>query len=67
LYEDENSAGDFRFIKVAKNCYIGDCVYFDLANKIVLEDNIIISDQVSFITHSDCNRSKYLSQIDGMN
>jgi len=62
-YEDEHSAGDFRYIKIGKNCYIGDCVYFDLANEVVLDDNVVISGQVSFVTHADCNRSKYLEQL----
>ena len=60
-YEDENSAGDFRHLNVGNNCYIGDCVFFDLSNEIEIEENVVISGQVSFITHSDCNRSKYLS------
>jgi maltose O-acetyltransferase len=62
-YEDENSVGDFRYINIGNNCYIGDCVYFDLANKIIMEDNVVVSGNVAFITHADCNRSKYLEQI----
>lgn len=61
-YEDANSSGDFSHIKIGNNCYIGDCVYFDLANEIIIEDNVVISGQVSFITHADCNRSEYLEQ-----
>ncbi|MDJ0674817.1 MAG: acyltransferase [Calothrix sp. MO_167.B42] len=61
-YEDEHSAGNFRYLEIGENCYIGDSVYFDLANKITLENNVVISGQVSFITHADCNRSKFLTQ-----
>ena len=61
-YEDENSAGDFSFLEVGNNCYIGDVVYFDLSNKIVIEDNSVISGRVSFVTHADCNRSPFLNE-----
>jgi len=60
-YEDENSKDDFSHLIIGSNCYIGDMVYFDLADKIRIEDNVVISGRVSLITHSDCNRSKYLS------
>jgi acetyltransferase-like isoleucine patch superfamily enzyme len=62
VYEDEHSARNFRYLKLGNNCYIGDCVYFDLSNQIILENNVVVSGQVSFVTHSDCNRSEYLSQ-----
>lgn len=62
-YEDENSAGDFSHIKIGNNCYIGDCVYFDLADEIIIENNVVVSGHVSFITHADCHRSKFLEQI----
>ena len=61
-FEDQNSAGDFSHLIVGDNCYIGDCVYFDLADKVVFEDNVVISGKVSFITHADCNRSKILEE-----
>lgn len=59
---DGNSTGDFRHIRIGRNCYIGDGVYFDLANQIILGDNAILSGGVSIITHADCNRSPYLTQ-----
>lgn len=62
VYEDENSKNDFSNIEIGKNCYIGDCVYFDLSNKVTLQDNVVVSGRVSFITHADCNRSKVLSK-----
>ncbi len=61
-YEDQDSKGDFSNIYIGANCYIGDCVYFDLANQIVIEDNAVISGHVSFVTHADCNRSKFLNK-----
>lgn len=61
-YQDENSTGDFSYLKIGNNCYIGDSVYLDLSNEIILEDNVVISAQVSLITHADCNRSEYLAR-----
>lgn len=60
-FEDENSAGDFSHLRIGHNCYIGDGVYFDLASRVILEDNVVISAQVAFLTHSDCNRSPELA------
>lgn len=63
VYQDQNSAGNFSYLKIGKNCYIGDCTYFDLANEIIIGDNVVISEGSSFVTHSDCNRSKYLEKL----
>ncbi len=63
VYGDKNSTGDFSHLKIGKNCYIGDCTYFDLANEIIIGDNVVISGGVSFVTHADCNRSQYLEKI----
>lgn len=63
VYEDQNSTGDFSHLEIGNNCYIGDCTYFDLANEIIIGNNVVISGGVSFVTHSDCNRSKYLDKI----
>jgi acetyltransferase-like isoleucine patch superfamily enzyme len=59
-YEDRDSKGDFSNLRIGNNCYIGDSVFFDLANIIEIDDNCVISAKVSFITHQDCNRSEYL-------
>lgn len=63
VYEDQNSTGVFSHLKIGENCYIGDCTYFDLANEIIMGNNVVISGEVSFVTHSDCNRSQYLEKI----
>ncbi len=63
VYEDKDSKGSFSNLVVGDNCYIGDGVYFDLANSIMIGNDVVISGQVSFITHSDCNRSKYLANV----
>jgi acetyltransferase-like isoleucine patch superfamily enzyme len=62
VYEDENSSGSFSHLSIGTNCYIGDEVYFDLSNRILIEDHAIISARVSFVTHADCHRSKFLSE-----
>lgn len=61
-FEDKDSTSDFSNIIIGNNCYIGDKVFFDLANQIIIENNSVISANVSFITHSDCNRSEVLSK-----
>jgi acetyltransferase-like isoleucine patch superfamily enzyme len=60
-FEDVNSSGDFSHLAIDNNSYIGDYVYFDLANEISIGKNAVISGRVSFITHADCNRSQFLS------
>ena len=59
--EDANSHGDFNHLRIGSNCYIGDGTYMDLADRIEIEDNAVISGKVSFITHADCNRSTFLN------
>jgi carbonic anhydrase/acetyltransferase-like protein (isoleucine patch superfamily) len=61
-YEDQNSSGDFRYLTIGQNCYIGDGVYVDLSNEVILADNVVVSGHASFLTHTDCNRSTYLSK-----
>jgi putative colanic acid biosynthesis acetyltransferase WcaF len=62
VYTDENSTGDFSHLRIGNNCYIGDSVYFDLANEISFADDAVVSGRASFITHADCRRSSYLSR-----
>jgi acetyltransferase-like isoleucine patch superfamily enzyme len=62
-FEDANSTGDFSHIQIGSNCYIGDMVYMDLSNKIIIENNVVVSGKVNFITHADCNRSPILNNL----
>lgn len=62
VFRDRNSTGDFSHLQIGSNCYIGDNVYFDLADEVFMGDNAILSGRVSVITHADCNRSPYLAQ-----
>ncbi len=63
VYEDEQSTRDFSRLQFGKNVYIGDDVYFDLANEISIADDAVLSGRVSILTHADCNRSEYLSAV----
>lgn len=59
--EDANSAGTFRHLRIGDNCYIGDDVFFDLANEIHIQDGVVLSAGVAVLTHADCNRSPVLA------
>jgi acetyltransferase-like isoleucine patch superfamily enzyme len=61
ISRDKNSVGDFQHLSIGRNCYVGDGVYFDLANKVVLGNDAILSGHVSIVTHADCNRSAFLA------
>lgn len=63
VYEDIESKGDFSNLTIGSNCYIGDSVYFDLVEKITIEDNSVIAGKVSFLTHQDCNLSFFLNDV----
>lgn len=49
----DNAAPDFRNLVIGNNCYIGKAVYFDLPNRVVLEDEVVVSGRVTFLTHAD--------------
>lgn len=63
VYGDKNSTNDFSHLTIGTNCYIGDGVYFDLADEIIIGDHAVVSARASFTTHSDCNRSPILKEI----
>lgn len=50
---DQDATGDFSRLSVGRGCYIGQGVYFDLADEIVLEEDCAVSAGVRFITHED--------------
>ena len=57
---------EFSNIFIGKNCYIGKNVFLDLANKIIIEDDVVISAGVSIITHGDVGdrkMKKYVRRI----
>ena len=59
--EDQHATGDFSHLSIDANCFIGDGVYFDLADKIIIHANVMISGHCSLVTHADCGRSRILS------
>lgn len=50
----DNAAHDFRNLIIGDNCYVGKGVFFDLPNQIMLEDEVVVSGRVTFLTHADC-------------
>ena len=42
---------------IGNNCHIGKNCFFDLRDKVVIEDNVVISMHCTFITHIDMNKS----------
>lgn len=60
---DRNSSGDFSHLTIGRNCYVGDAVFFDLANNVVIEDNAVIAGRVSILTHAECGRSPVLNRV----
>lgn len=57
---DNHSYGDnlFENLAIGKNCYIGKNVYLDLANKISIEEDAVISSSVTILTHADVGNRK---------
>ena len=49
---------DYKNLKIGGNCHIGKNCLFDLRGKIIIEDNVVISMQSTFITHLDLNKSE---------
>ena len=61
-----NTAYAFKNITIGKNCYIGKNVFFDLANEVLIDHDVIISAGVTIMTHSDVgNRGmqKYYKRV----
>lgn len=61
VWQDRDSTGDFSHLVIGRNCYIGIGACFDLANQVTLEDDVVVSGEVAFITHSEVNRSPVLA------
>lgn len=51
---DRDNTRDFSNIHIGNRCYIGKGVFFDLPDKVIIEDECVISAGVKFITHADC-------------
>lgn len=45
-------------LNIGDNCHIGKNCFFDLREKIIIKDNVVISMQCTFITHIDITQSE---------
>lgn len=59
---DRNATGDFRHLSIGENCYVGEAVYIDLADRVIVGSNVMLSARCCVVTHSDCGRSPALAQ-----
>ncbi len=48
---------NYSNLNIGNNCHIGKNCFFDLRDKIILNDNVVISMQCTFITHMDMTKS----------
>ena len=49
---------NYKNLKIGDNCHIGKNCFFDLRDKITIENNVVISMQCSLITHMDMTKSE---------
>lgn len=48
---------NYEKLQIGNNVHIGKGCFFDLRDKIVIEDNVVVSMQATFITHVDLSNS----------
>lgn len=48
---------DYSNLVIGSNCHIGKNCFFDLRDKVIIGNNVVISMQCTFITHIDMNKS----------
>ena len=53
-----HNCSDFSNLIIGNNCHVGKNCFFDLRDKVIIEDNAVISMQCTFITHTDINKSE---------
>lgn len=53
---------DYSNLIIGQNCHVGKNCFFDLRDKVIIKNNVVISMQCSFITHIDMSKSP-LSQL----
>lgn len=64
----DNAEQGFGNLMIGDNCYVGKAVYFDLPKKIILEDEVVVSGRVTFLTHADTGSrmmSRWYPRIEG--
>ena len=58
---DRDSRGDFSNLIIGENCFVGKGTFFDLPERIVLEDESLVGAGACILTHCDCG-NRPLSQ-----
>ncbi len=53
----EEPGRHYTHLQVGSDCYFGRDVFFDLKDRIVIEDQVTVSMRVTFITHTDVGKS----------
>jgi acetyltransferase-like isoleucine patch superfamily enzyme len=48
---------NYSNLSIGNNCHIGKNCFFDLRGEITIMDNVVISMQCTFLTHTDLNKS----------
>lgn len=64
----DNADRDFRNLVIGSNCYVGKAVFFDLPQPVVLEDEVVVSARVTFLTHADTGSrtmSRWYPRVEG--
>lgn len=49
----DNTYFNYKNLTIGKNCFIGRKVFLDLVEKIVIEDEVVVSSKVTIFTHQD--------------
>lgn len=49
----DNTYFKYENLTIGNNCYIGKKVFFDMAERIIIKDEAVISEGVSILTHQD--------------
>ncbi|MDC1371416.1 acyltransferase [Flavobacteriaceae bacterium] len=48
---------NLRNLEIANNCHIGKDCFFDLRDRVIIENNVTVSMKTTFITHQDLGHS----------
>jgi len=57
-----HNCNNYSNLIIGNNCHVGKNCFFDLKDKVIIEDNCVISMQTTFITHIDMNKTQ-LSEL----
>lgn len=57
-----HNAKGYQKLTIGTNCHIGKDCFFDLRDEVVIENNVVISMQCTFITHIDMSKSELSSK-----